>query len=237
MFRRYHFLSLLIAQALGFYVAAMCLASANTIEPRAEEVCDRAAHFAARKFGVPENVLRAIARAETGRNIDGRIVPWPWAINRAGAGEWFDAPQAALNRVQQAIKEGERNIDIGCFQLNFHWHGDAFSSLSEMFDPIKNAHYAAQFLRDLYLKKGNWEEATGAYHSRLSETSQRYLSKVTSFMEGEFDVEKGISMQSTSKSTQNLHDTNTYPLLRSNGKGQMGSLVPVNHNTPLTPLF
>src|SRR5699024_6482524 len=97
---------------------------------------DRAARQAARAHDVPLDVLRAISRAETGRPRQGGLQPWPWTVNMEGRGRWFDNADAARAYVFAHFKAGARSFDVGCFQINYRWHGDAFRSIDEMFDPV-----------------------------------------------------------------------------------------------------
>ena len=68
---------------------------------------------------------------------------------------------------------GRRSFDVGCFQINYHWHGHNFPSLEAMFDPDTGADYAARFLQSLYAERGNWSAAAGAYHSQTPVARQR----------------------------------------------------------------
>ncbi len=139
--------------------------------------CDHAATRASRTTGVPVEVLRTVTRVETGRSRNGRVEPWPWSVNVAGKGYWFDSEDSALAFAFKEFKGGARNFDVGCFQINYRWHGDAFASIEDMFDPQANALYAAQFLAELFLEFGNWEGAAGAYHSRTKKLADRYKSR------------------------------------------------------------
>lgn len=139
------------------------------------DVCDRAAADASVATGVPIEIMQAITRTETGHMRDGRFTPWPWAINRAGAGAWPPTRRAALQLVQAELTAGRRNVDIGCFQINIRWHGDAFDTIGDMFDPTQNAVYAAEFLSRLREEFGTWDAAVGAFHSRRPEAATRYL--------------------------------------------------------------
>lgn len=141
------------------------------------EVCDRAAQAAAAHSGVPVEILRAVTRTETGRTRDGAFAPWPWTVNHAGRGLWFDHHDEALHYLTEATHRGARNFDVGCFQINFHWHGDAFGSLAEMLNPDWNARYAAEFLNALHAELGDWDRAVGAFHSRTPEFAARYLQR------------------------------------------------------------
>jgi len=141
------------------------------------EVCERAAMQVAAETGVPPDILAALTLTETGRRRDGIVRPWAWSVNAEGAGTWFDDPAAALRFAQDRIAQGRTNVDIGCFQLNFHWHGSNFASVREMFDPLANARYAARFVRSLYAETGDWRAAAGAFHSRRPQDANRYLAR------------------------------------------------------------
>lgn len=142
--------------------------------PQVSAQCDRAASVAARNSGVPLDVLLAVTRTETGRPSGGGLNPWPWTVNMEGAGRWFATEDEARAYVFQHFKRGARSFDVGCFQINYKWHGQAFRSIDDMFDPVKNAEYAAGFLADLYAEFGDWTKAAGAYHSRTKEYADRY---------------------------------------------------------------
>lgn len=156
--------------------------------------CERVAEYASLQSGVPVSVLKAISLTETGKKIDGKLRPWPWTVNMEGAGHWFDTLDEARAYVFQEFKRGARSFDIGCFQINYKWHNEHFSSIDEMFDPKANALYAARFLADLYAETGSWNAAAGAYHSRTKEHADRYSARFAELRErfmgadGEADV-------------------------------------------------
>ena len=102
----------------------------------------------ARRAGLPQEVLHAISLTETGRAQGGRLRPYPWAINREGKGFWFKNREEALAFAKASVAAGRRSFDVGCFQINYHWHGHNFPSLEAMFDPDTGADYAARFLGD-----------------------------------------------------------------------------------------
>lgn len=140
-------------------------------------ICDQAAAQVSQETGVPLSVLRAITLTETGRRKDGAFRPWPWTVNMEGTGVWFDTPDEAKAYVFRHHARGARSFDVGCFQLNFRWHGKGFSSIEEMFEPLANARYAAGFLSDLYKEMGDWSRAAGAYHSRTPRYANRYRAR------------------------------------------------------------
>lgn len=129
-------------------------------------ICDAAAMRASRESAVPLSVLKAVTRAETGRLRGGRLSPWPWTVNMEGKGRWFGNRNEAQDYVRRNFERGARSFDVGCFQINYRWHGAAFETIEDMFDPLANARYAAAFLARLKADLGDWSKAAGAYHSR-----------------------------------------------------------------------
>ena len=143
----------------------------------AAEVCEWAAREAARESGVPIDILGALTLTETGRRIDGHLLPWAWSVNAEGEGTWFDDPRQAIAFAEDRVAQGRPNLDIGCFQLNWRWHGEHFASVAQMFDPLENARYAARFVAGLYAETGDWRAAAGAFHSRTRVHADRYLER------------------------------------------------------------
>ena len=157
-------------------------ASAETAGQPARPIvdCRRAATSFERSAGLPSGLLLAIGQIESGRTdpVTNRTDPWPWATNHAGDGHYFASAQEAIAWVtaQQAI--GIRSIDVGCFQVNLHYHPDAFADLAEAFDPAANARYAAALLNRLREQGGSWPLAIALYHSADPVEGQRYSARV-----------------------------------------------------------
>ena len=131
------------------------------------ETCSEQAAIAEAAVGIPNGLLLAIGKRETGR-LDprtGASLPWPWSVNREGESHVFDTREEAVAYVADARRAGYQSIDVGCFQINLKHHPTAFASLDEAFDPIANAAYAARFLRALHDRDGSWEAAVADYHS------------------------------------------------------------------------
>jgi hypothetical protein len=148
------------------------------------EICERAILEGARAEGVPEGVLHAISLTETGRPTGGRLRPWPWAINREGQGFWFASREQAMAFAAESLAAGRRSFDVGCFQINYHWHGHNFPSLEAMFDPAVGAAYAARFLRSLHAERGDWSLAAGAYHSQTPARAGVYRARFDRILAG-----------------------------------------------------
>ena len=193
------------------------------------DMCDRAAVTAARETGVPLDVLRAIALTETGRRHDGRLAPWPWTVNMEGTGKWFDILAAAPAYVDRHHAAGARSFDVGCFQINYRWHGQAFASISDMFDPLTNARYAADFLSRLHAETRDWSLAAGAYHSRTPAYAERYRARFDQLRATLAPVPAAMAPTAEAPKPR----VNAFPLLISAaGAGQLGSLVPLAGRTP-----
>jgi len=141
--------------------------------------CQSAIQAVERSGPVPPSLLSAIARTESGRALPGgRVVAWPWTINVAGTGHYFDTVQQAVAAVEAFRASGVQSIDVGCMQVNLMHHPGAFASLEQAFDPSANAGYAARFLTRLHLELGDWASAIGAYHSRTPGLADEYGRRV-----------------------------------------------------------
>lgn len=150
--------------------------------------CERLAAIAGREAGLPEGLLPAIARVESGHPTGrGEVRAWPWTLNQAGTGSFHDSKEAALDQLQLYLDAGIRNVDLGCMQLNWHWHGDAFANADEMMDPVANTRYAARFLRSLHDRLGSWDAAVAEYHSTEALRGAAYAGKVAAAMESRQD--------------------------------------------------
>ncbi|SFR00721.1 transglycosylase SLT domain-containing protein [Poseidonocella sedimentorum] len=145
-----------------------------------------------------------------------------------GKGVWFDTPAEAKSYVAQHMARGARSFDVGCFQLNYRWHGEAFASVAEMFDPLENALYAARFLKELHGEFGNWTDAAGAYHSRTPKYAERYKSRFQDFV-ARLDAAPDLSRVAAAAPDTPAPPPapNLYPFLKpAAAQTRMGSLVP-----------
>lgn len=141
-------------------------------------ICRNAAIESADRHGIPREVLVAITLVETGTKRGGSYGAWPWTVNVAGKGFWLDSRAAALLHAQQALARGQKSFDVGCFQLNYRWHGEHFASIDHMFEPGPSGDYAARFLKSLHAETGDWIKASGLYHSRTPRHATRYSNLV-----------------------------------------------------------
>ncbi|MHA1128995.1 MAG: transglycosylase SLT domain-containing protein, partial [Alphaproteobacteria bacterium] len=124
----------------------------------------------------------------------------PWTVNMEGKGHWFETRTEAVDFVTQSYTAGARSFDVGCFQINHRWHGQAFTSFDQMFDPFDNATYAAKFMTSLYKEGGSWSWAAGAYHSRTVSLAAKYRTRfdriIANLPESSADVDLPILVAS-----------------------------------------
>ena len=221
----------------AIFLLAVLGASPAAAKPEIAKICETAALNASRESGVPLSVMRAITLTETGRKSDYGFKPWPWTVNMEGKGVWFDNEDDARAYVYKNYKRGARSFDVGCFQLNYRWHGKAFSSIEEMFDPVANSRYAAKYLLELFAEKGNWTSAAGAYHSRTPSYANKYMARFVRIRENLKIDDQNITPAPTQLAAVNTPDeqpvtakVNSFPLLLKTENQQttstLGSLVP-----------
>lgn len=232
------FAAILRHMILGAILVLPTGTAANaTADPSA--ICDLVAGEASRRTGVPLSVLRAISLSETGRKRDGAFRPWPWTVNLEGEGHWFDSADEARAYVDREFARGARSFDVGCFQINYKWHGQAFRSLDELFDPLANALYAARFLQALHAEHGDWGRAAGAYHSRTPEFANRYQARFERLHDALANPEAdaipvipdivAAANGDVSRPLAAVMRINRYPLLQTGAATGLGSLVPLGN--------
>ena len=130
-------------------------------------------------YKIPKDLLLSVALTESGKKIkDGEFISWPWTINIKGKGKFFKTKKDAVEFTKNYTKNGKRNIDLGCMQVNYMYHPNAFNTFEEAFDPDQNVAWAAQMLNNLYKKFGTWKEAVGYYHSYRNPIRKKYSAKV-----------------------------------------------------------
>lgn len=185
-------------------------------------LCETAAQQAATRHGVPLDVLRAVALVETGRARAGQWEPWPWAIHAAGRGQWFDSRAEAIAYAKGRLNAGYRNVDLGCFQINYRWHAQEFVSIDAMMDPVRNADYAARLLAGHKTRLGAWDLAAGAYHSATPHHARRYIARFR-----EMHAKTVLRGKAKPPKTANARE-NQYSLLTQRGGGKLGSLVQID---------
>lgn len=159
--------------------AAGPLPAPKPLDPQAQ-LCAQPITRAERTHRMPNQLLAAVAVTESGRWIgrDRAVFAWPWTVTSGPKTWYFDDRDEAIAHVRKLRARGVRNIDVGCMQVNLGYHGSAFASLEDAFEPESNVAYAAGFLARLNESKRSWMLAVGHYHSATPELQNRYRRKV-----------------------------------------------------------
>ncbi|MFB2549653.1 transglycosylase SLT domain-containing protein [Ensifer soli] len=139
-------------------------------------VCEREILAAAAKYQVPAGILYSVGLTETGRK--GSLQPY--AMNIEGKAYFGASSADVLSRFAEARARGVKLIDLGCMQINHHFHGENFASPAEMLDPRKNVEYAARFLANLHARHETWTMAVARYHAGPNNdpAQKRYVCRV-----------------------------------------------------------
>jgi soluble lytic murein transglycosylase-like protein len=147
--------------ALSIVAATACISDARAAGAPPQNICEREMIQAANAHAVPLAVLYAVALTETGQ----RGALNAFAMNVQGRPVFSADLREALERFTTARRAGAVLIDVGCMQVNHHFHGAKFASVEAMFDPRLNVGYAAQFLKALRAREGSWTAAVARYHA------------------------------------------------------------------------
>jgi len=167
--------------AAAFFTSGLLAVTARAQETLSPDFqCLRALQTHERALQIPTGLLTAISLVEAGRPTggDGQLMAWPWTINVAGRGQFFETKDEAVAAVRKLVDTGERSIDIGCMQVNLRYHPNAFQTIEQAFDPAANVAYAARFLVQLHGTQGSWQRAVERYHSSDDGRREQYRERV-----------------------------------------------------------
>lgn len=171
-------------------------AGGAAVAHKAQELCAASISRTESREDLPKQLLHAIALVESGRPApdDGKNggdgaarIAWPWTIHAEGNSYYLDSKAQAAATVRRLQERGVTNIDVGCMQVNLHYHGRHFASIEDAFDPSTNVAYAARFLKQLYDEEGSWPMAVARYHSSTLALNVPYRQKVYRTWRDELD--------------------------------------------------
>lgn len=151
-----------LVRLFAVVLTAACLSSAFPPDADAStNACETEILRAADRYGIPAGILYAVGLTETGKK--GSLQPN--ALNIEGKAVFPKSRSEALATFATAQREGKKLIDLGCMQVNHHYHAEHFRSVSDMLDPHKNVDYAARFLASLHARHTTWSMAVARYHA------------------------------------------------------------------------
>ena len=125
---------------------------------------------------MPAGILYAVGLTETGRK--GSL--HPYALNIEGRAVFAGSAAEAETAFRKARSGGVKLIDLGCMQINHHYHAEHFSNVEAMLDPRRNVDYAARFLVQLKARHRTWSMAVARYHAGPNNdpAQKRYICRV-----------------------------------------------------------
>ena len=142
-------------------LAAISSFSAAAEEMGGTRTCESELVAPSRRYNIPLAVFYAVGLNESGSK--GRLQPY--AMNIDGTASSSASLAEAIDRFHRAKSAGARMIDVGCMQINHHYHGQHFPTLEAMFDPTNNVDYAARFLLELKSRERTWTMAVARYNA------------------------------------------------------------------------
>ena len=164
------------AKRLRSALAAAFISSFACSAAAADNACEAEILRAAERYDVPPGILYAVGLAETGRK--GSL--HPYALNIEGRAVFARSAGEAETAFRKARSGGAKLIELGCMQINHHYHAEHFTSLRHMLDPRFNVDYAARFLARLKTRHGTWALAVARYHAGPDNdpAQKRYVCRV-----------------------------------------------------------
>ncbi|MBG1233182.1 transglycosylase SLT domain-containing protein [Aestuariivirga litoralis] len=157
-------------------LAAFICNSSPALASQDGKICEQYLQAVSDSEQVPLGVLYAVGMTESGNK--GSL--HPYALNIQGKSVITYSQEDAMRQFRWARMQGKKLIDLGCMQVNWHYHGKNFASPEEMLDPQKNIIYAARFLKELRASEGGWTQAVARYHAspRIPQEQKRYVCSV-----------------------------------------------------------
>jgi soluble lytic murein transglycosylase-like protein len=147
------------------FATALATAWLSSLSPAtasaSANVCEAEIMRAADRYGIPAGILYAVGLTETGKK--GSLQPN--ALNIEGKAVFPKDRAEAVATFQAAQQQGKKLIDLGCMQVNHHYHAEHFRSVNDMLDPHQNVDYAARFLTRLHARHATWSMAVARYHA------------------------------------------------------------------------
>jgi len=145
----------------------------------ADPIVPSAYQIAAMKQGIPPRLFYAVALAESGRAIDTIRRPWPWTLNIAGQGHYFDSRVAAWQALDETLRSGQDRVDIGLMQINWRHHRLRLGNPWLALEPYHNLAVGADILSECYRERREWWASVGCYHAPSdARRAQQYRERV-----------------------------------------------------------
>ncbi|RQZ67493.1 transglycosylase SLT domain-containing protein [Burkholderia sp. Bp9004] len=149
-------------------------AQAALAERRGGWACSRAVvPFELLHTNVDPKILAGIALNES--NYRGRA--WPWTLNVAGQGFFFESREEAYKAVEALLARGRSDFDVGLMQVNWRYHGKRFASAWDALAPASNVAVAEAILTENFARTDSVAKAIAYYHSANPNPGRSYLTR------------------------------------------------------------
>ncbi len=119
---------------------------------------------ACQRWDVPEKLVRAIARQESGHN--------PWAVNVSGKSYMPASKAEALDVANTAYRQG-RSFDVGLMQINSYWLRRFGFSPEYVIEPERNIIIGVWILSKEIERFGLGWKAVASYHTPVEKNPER----------------------------------------------------------------
>jgi len=163
--RKYFLLQPLVICLLPF-------ASASA-ERNIHDIISDAQYRAAARFQVPFELLNAIMQVES------KGYPWALCVNLGNGKSIPIYPRTYSEAVQYLAGSGRDNIDIGPWQVNYHYIGKRLGVTKiQMLNPYISSLLAAYKLSSEIMARGYTWHAVGNYHSYNLSRKIKYVAQV-----------------------------------------------------------
>lgn len=121
--------------------------------------------FMARRFGVPSDLLYAVALQESQRKFGQTALPYPWTLNIEGTPRRFDSYDSSVAELERCLRAGVLSVDCGLLQINWKYHHRLLGTVRQAMAPYLNIAAGARLLRSHYDTTASWYKAVARYHN------------------------------------------------------------------------
>jgi len=143
------------------------------------------------RYGVPHQIIYAVAKVESQRYIEQIKIarPWPWTLNIEGKPYFYSTKMQAVMALEEYLRGGGRSVAVGIMQIYWRWHSEKLINPELALDPYYNIEIGTAYLKKKYRDSGyNWLAAIGKYHCEETSEENRvralnYRKKVINVLE------------------------------------------------------
>ena len=148
-------------------VGLLCIGTFCLNFAHADNGVPSAYRLVAAEYGIPVKLFYAVALAESGKTIASmnRRRPWPWTLNIAGEGVYFNTRWEAWRALDQSLRAGQDSVDIGLMQVNWRFHQDRLGNSWLALEPYHNLTVGADIFKNCYKNRRDWWASVGCYHA------------------------------------------------------------------------